>query len=532
VHDALVPTVSQTELLAAGRAAIARADWAEASRIFSELLAAGESAEAEWRLAQALWFLNDVERSLAHHRRAYALFRAEGDDRAVRIACWIAIEHALIYGDVSVARGWFARAAELAGPERPTSGTGWLLLMRAAFEENVAALEASARASLDLGRMVGDLDLEVCSLVMLGQAVVLQGQVHEGLELVEQAMGSVVAGELDDPTVVADCFCVMLATCECAGDYDLAEQWVRTAASYAQQRSCPFVAAQCRTTYAGLLIAAGRWKDAEEELLGALRIYATGHRGLGPQVAAKLADLRIRQGALEEAEDLLAGLEHLPAAKLPLARMALVRGDPRAALALIGPAVPEGELRLGDMPAGLLAVEAEVAAGELAAGAELVDRLSHLARQAGSPMYQAEASLWRSRVAAAAGDTVLAAALADAAAQCPYPDAPLAGRIHLEQARQRAGTDAALALLRSLGSPTRLPPRSGDEPAGALSRREQEVLALVGAGLSNPQIASRLYLSPRTVEHHVGHIFAKLGLSSRAALAAYAARQEPERGHQ
>jgi DNA-binding CsgD family transcriptional regulator len=173
-------------------------------------------------------------------------------------------------------------------------------------------------------------------------------------------------------------------------------------------------------------------------------------------------------------------------------------------------------------------------------------------------MYQAEASLWRSRVAATAGDPVLAAAaLADAAAQCPYPDAPLAGRIHLEQARQRAGTDpaaalvearaalacfrridapadtdAALALLRSLGSPTRLPPRDGQEPGGALSRREQEVLALVGAGLSNPQIASRLYLSPRTVEHHVGHIFAKLGLSSRAALAAYAARQEPDRGRQ
>jgi DNA-binding NarL/FixJ family response regulator len=95
-----------------------------------------------------------------------------------------------------------------------------------------------------------------------------------------------------------------------------------------------------------------------------------------------------------------------------------------------------------------------------------------------------------------------------------------------------ADTDAALALLRSLGSPTRLPPRDGQEPGGALSRREQEVLALVGAGLSNPQIASRLYLSPRTVEHHVGHIFAKLGLSSRAALAAYAARQEPDRGRQ
>ena len=58
-------------------------------------------------------------------------------------------------------------------------------------------------------------------------------------------------------------------------------------------------------------------------------------------------------------------------------------------------------------------------------------------------------------------------------------------------------------------------------PAG-LSSREVEVLRLVARGLTNRQIAERLVVSPRTAEHHVQHIYAKIGLSSRAAAALFA----------
>jgi DNA-binding NarL/FixJ family response regulator len=53
-------------------------------------------------------------------------------------------------------------------------------------------------------------------------------------------------------------------------------------------------------------------------------------------------------------------------------------------------------------------------------------------------------------------------------------------------------------------------------PAG-LTRREQEVLIRVSAGLTNAQIAEELVLSPRTVDHHVSALLAKLGASSRAS---------------
>jgi DNA-binding NarL/FixJ family response regulator len=57
-----------------------------------------------------------------------------------------------------------------------------------------------------------------------------------------------------------------------------------------------------------------------------------------------------------------------------------------------------------------------------------------------------------------------------------------------------------------------------------LSEREHEVLELVAAGMSNEQIAKRLFLSTRTVERHLSNIYAKLRLSGKSARAAAAAR--------
>ena len=84
--------------------------------------------------------------------------------------------------------------------------------------------------------------------------------------------------------------------------------------------------------------------------------------------------------------------------------------------------------------------------------------------------------------------------------------------------------DEARALMRQVGSGTR-PNERTNEP---LTKREKKVLALLGLGLSNPEIGARLYVSRKTVEYHVSNVLAKLGLRSRAEAAAYAIRAQGE----
>ena len=66
-----------------------------------------------------------------------------------------------------------------------------------------------------------------------------------------------------------------------------------------------------------------------------------------------------------------------------------------------------------------------------------------------------------------------------------------------------------------------------DASAASLTSREREIAGLVASGLSNREIAEKLVISKRTVDAHVNHIFAKLGLSSRVQLTLWLRDQVP-----
>src|SRR5262249_48666365 len=99
--------------------------------------------------------------------------------------------------------------------------------------------------------------------------------------------------------------------------------------------------------------------------------------------------------------------------------------------------------------------------------------------------------------------------------------------LEAEQAKQRLldatgsalDADAVDAVLSAAGHT--IPDRSAHPPAG-LADSARGVLGVVTRGCSTVEIAPRLFISPRTAEHHVQHIYAKIGVSSRAAATLFA----------
>ena len=121
-----------------------------------------------------------------------------------------------------------------------------------------------------------------------------------------------------------------------------------------------------------------------------------------------------------------------------------------------------------------------------------------------------------------AGLNLLSAAWAVTRTLCRRSEAAAVARralINFDRLGARPLADRARRLLRDLGE--RLPPPHR-LVTGDLSDRELQVVRLVAEGLSNNEIAARLYISPRTVTTHLQHVYQRLGLASRTALIRWA----------
>lgn len=330
-------------------------------------------------------------------------------------------------------------------------------------------------------------------------------------------------------------------------DLQRATEWCRAADRFMETYGCPFLQARCRAHYGRVLVAAGRWTEAERELERALAMAADTGRGPRTEALTALADLRQRQGRPDESLELLDAADGTAGGAAIRAASLLDLGranDARAALRSELAVQPDGP----DYPL-LTAVlaEAELAAGRLEEASALLvpdrparkrrrtpgvracslghavcwQRLSMTPSQPGGHLGFALDVFTRLELPFEAACTELHLAVL---LRTSDVDAAI-GRAHaahrrLEALGARQKASEASALLRSLG----VTPRPGPS-AEALSARERDVLDLVAVGLSNPAIAERLFLSRRTVGHHVSSILRKLNLSSRAEAAAFAVRQ-------
>jgi DNA-binding NarL/FixJ family response regulator len=371
-------------------------------------------------------------------------------------------------------------------------------------------------------------------------------------------------GETSDPLACGDACCTTLVVCDGLADLDRAAQWCEAVVDFNERRRFTPVQSWCRAIYGGVLVRAGDWPRAEAVLSEALARRTDRRRGHGHVLPlAVLADLRLRQGRTEEAERLLEGLDDEPPALAPLVRLRLQQGDTTLARALLdrarGPAAPAadvrgvagGDERVGDVDAELLLLRGELglAEGDLDAAEAAAERLREVADREARPDMAAHAGLLAGRIAAEREAGAAAAReLEDAAARFaslryPFEEAqarlalarvqaaagsPLAlptaraARDAFDRLGARGGADEAAAVLRELGAAGRITARGERDE---LTAREREVLALVTAGLSNQEIAGRLVIAPKTAEHHVSRVLAKLGVRSRAEAAAHAVRE-------
>jgi DNA-binding CsgD family transcriptional regulator/putative sterol carrier protein len=541
-----VPTTDADALLRQGWEALRAADWQTARSCFERALDRADSAEGLDGLSQAVHFMREYELATELKERAFAAYRQEGDAvKAADTARWLAFLHGTYEGNFAVASGWMGRAKTMLEAVPECAGHGWLVLDTAVFADTAAEREKCAISAMAIAKRFGDTDLEFGALALLGECQVATGRVAEGMRLLDEAMAATTGGEVSSHGTVGEICCRLLSACEYATDVRRAEQWMdvigRTVAW------TDFVVPTCRTHYGGILVALGRWEEAEAELHDALETFRRGYRGDAAFPLMRLADLRVRQGRYEEAERLLEGADWHPKARRAAAAIALGRGDlglaeELAALCMEGadPVDP------GCAPVLALLAEVQVRRDERAAAEKTVARLDALAEAAGDALVTALLHLTEGRVAAAAGDERAVARLRTALECLAALNLPLeAGRARLELARalargsadaaaaearlalrafERLGAardaDAAAALLRELGEGGRAHRRS----RGPLTPRETEVLGLLASGLSNADIADRLVISRRTAEHHVASVLSKLGLRSRAEAAAYAAR--------
>jgi ATP/maltotriose-dependent transcriptional regulator MalT len=540
-------TLSTQHQIAAGQAALTSADWRGAQVAFAAALSEQDSPELHDGLGIALWWLNQIEQAHQQRTLAYQGYRQRGNlAQAALIATWLAREQVFLHGNASAMNGWFARAERLLAQAGPCPEQGWFTLLRASMVATPEQLEQAAMHALSIARDYPDADLEAAGLAFGGLACVSLGRVDMGMTQLDEAMTMVTAGDLSSFMVISEIFCVLLSACALAGDLARTEDWCRAATAFAQRYHCFFLSAYCRTTYGGLLTATGRWQAAETELAGAMQAFEHGHRGLRVHAALKLADLRIFQGRLEEAEMLLAGYEDYGAAMIPRARLHLARGEPQLARAILEHALGSSALpMLEQTPLLLLLVDVLLALGDAGAAQNAAETLNALAQQTHSDMLLAQAELAWGRVRQDAGEGDATRYYQAVLERLQANDQSLvASRARLAMAHALRSTDwagavtwarAALASLERLGAVhdaaeaaqllRELGVRrgAGIRQHAALSQRETEVLGLVAHGLSNREIATRLVISAKTVEHHVSQILSKLGLRSRTEAAAYAA---------
>jgi DNA-binding NarL/FixJ family response regulator len=498
----------------------------------------------------------DYAGALVLRERAYAALRADGDTQvAARLAAYqIAFDHLALFGNAAVSQGWLERGIRLAEESGPCVEAGWVALARALHAGGTGERDRWIAAAEQAADTFGDDDLYFDASAYRGLTLVEAGRVTDGMRRLDEAAAAAYGGEVGSPVVAGEIYCKLMVACETVLDVPRAEQWHRVFAALEQQLDVAWASAICRMHVGTVWTAAGRWDEAERELTRSVELYDETYRALRPAACARLAELRVRQGRFGDAERLLEASGDDSFGIRPATRVAWQQAvtdtDRNAAVAALVEVLAQHDGALAMLPDLAVLADLQLACGQTEAAVGSAARLAEMSGGDIGDALTGYAQLAGGLVAAAAADPDACRALRTAvrsfaAARLPLEQAraqiALAQAVAasdpgvaLAEARQAAETfawlgasgefDRTSALLRRLGGRPYPSPRA----AGLLTGREREVLSLIAKGLSNPEIAERLFLSRKTVAHHVSNVLAKLGVRNRGeATAWFVANAQP-----
>ena len=537
-----------------GREFFARKAWAESYRL---LQAADRGAplapEDLERLAIAAYLVGQDDDCEAVIARAHQTFLDRGDrEGAARTAFWLAFV-LLHRGAMAPASGWLARAERVLDEGQLDCVVRGYLLIPAAIQRIVQGDPSAAHAifsqAAEIARRFEDRDLASVACHGSGRALIRLGRIVEGVARLDEAMASVIAGEVTS-LVAGDVYCSVLEGCQETFDLRRAYEWTTSLAKWcASQPDLVRYRGECLLYRAEVLQLHGSWSDAARDAQDACALLMSR-----PAVGAalyRLGEIHRLRGEFTEAEEAYTRAHERGRKPQPgLSLLRLTQGHTDAAAAAIRGALLDTQARSARARMLAAAVEILLAANDPARAREASAELSEIAIAFGAPLLAAASAHAAGAVLLEDGDVEAASASLRQACETwrelemPYEEAQtcvlLAAvcerrgdqegrRLELDAARRLFTQLDAVPWLARLAEPSdraRKPALSErtrvDGAVGSLSEREAQVLRLLAAGKTNRAIAEELFISDKTVARHVSNIFDKLGVSSRTGATAWA----------
>ncbi|NND07957.1 MAG: hypothetical protein HKN87_16380 [Saprospiraceae bacterium] len=471
-------------------------------------------------------------------------------EQAVRTAFWLGLM-LMNAGERARSSGWISRGERiLTSEECLDCAEKGLLLLPQAYGALSSGDSSKAQKLFDQAAAIGekfhDPDLITLGRLGQGQSMIQQGDVADGIRLLDETMISLETEKIF-PVAKGIIYCAVIETCRNVWDLGRAQEWTSTLSRWCEKQPdiIPF-RGQCLARRAEIIQFHGNWNKALEESEDACVVLTRppGEPAAGEAFYRKGEILRLL-GDFKKAED--SYLEASKWGRKPqpgLALLRLAQGHDYAADASIRNTLKETNETIGRAELLPAFVQIMIAVNHTEEAEKACKELGNIAKQFDKPYLHATYAYCKGMAFLAEGNVLSALEHLQSAMklwkmlQLPYESActrELRGLVYREL-NDKDNSDVEFAAakwifeklnaLPDLARIDRLLIRERHHKTYGLTLRELQVLGQLISGKTNRSMADELFISERTVDRHVSNIFKKLDVSSRVEATAFAIKNK------